>query len=433
MAYKKKGKSKKKVWTAEEKAQWLEDKKEKELANALTIENSLIAFFEEGAKATRENYIHSNALNVPPSKIVFSNKKGFDLVEFKTSELAQLDRDPLTGERVEINIPVLATFPQMKKFFEYIKDDLVLENAKKGFDPENPMKGQKTKAVVMSSIFSCYDKENGKSLLGADAFKRIKELEKKGLSSVEIDEILVNKKNISKANNYFSLDDFADIIPEHIKELIPQIAMQQAIKERKMDTERMNLDAAVDAMIIKKAMVDEYEQISFVEKELNVAYCATALNKEYSIVNMASPEKYKSHAHYLSVMCHEFGHSTQAIDKRSLGTKVDGVNHLEEAVVELATSKMTKTLGYDYMMEDHAAYIIENIGKDTKQLLKASKAADRVYSTIKSAYDKHNTPELRLEMENKVKEDIANKYGQEAKQELENTKGNKRSGQRLRA
>ncbi|EJG1217021.1 hypothetical protein DC910_RS22820, partial [Vibrio parahaemolyticus] len=108
-------------------------------------------------------------------------------------------------------------------------------------------------------------------------------------------------------------------------------------------------------------------------------------------------------------------------------------NAFEEAIVELATSKMSKTLGYDYLMEEHAAYIISNIGKDKGELIKVAKHADRVYGYIKNAYDKHNTPELRNELEIKFKDKIKEQYGVEAAQKLEQTKGNKRSGQRLRS
>lgn len=315
----------------------------------------------------------------------------------------------------------------------HLKDDFVLDNAPKNFDPEKPMKGNQAKAEVMSSFFSCYDTENGKQLTGSAAYKRIEELKEQGKNPLEIGQILTNMKNNFKGYKYHSLDELKDVLPQHIKDQIPQIAMQEKLAERRMDIERMNLDAWIDAEIIKQAITTEYPQIKFVEEDLNVAHCITAEDRSHSVVKMAAPEKYTSHAHYFAVQCHEFCHSTQAIDKRKVGKRVDGVNAFEEAIVELATSKMSKTLGYDYLMEEHAAYIINNIGKDKGELIKVAKHADRVYGYIKDAYDKHNTPKLRQELEMKFKDKIKEQYGHEAAKKLESTKGNKRSGQRLRA
>ncbi|MBX5374612.1 hypothetical protein HU695_13905 [Vibrio parahaemolyticus] len=433
--YKAKSKTKKTDWTAEEKEAWLKKKQEEQLKNYNVVEDSLLAFFEENAeRAKRESYIYSSELQIPPVKLIFNEKNNtFSLQEFRVQELSQIEFDPILGERLTLNIPVLATFKNMAGFLNHIKDDFVLDNAPKAFDPDKPMKGNQAKAEVMSSFFSCYDTENGKQLTGSAAYKRIEELKEQGKNPLEIGQILTNMKNNFKGYKYHSLDELKDVLPQHIKDQIPQIAMQEKLAERKMDTERMNLDAWIDAEIIKIAITTEYPQIRFVEEDLNVAHCITAEDRSHSIVKMAAPVKYTSHAHYFAVQCHEFCHSTQAIDKRKVGKRVDGVNAFEEAIVELATSKMSKTLGYDYLMEEHAAYIISNIGKDKGELIKVAKHADRVYGYIKDAYDKHNTPELRNELELKFKDIIKEQYGVEAAQKLEQTKGNKRSGQRLRA
>ncbi|MDV6250259.1 zincin-like metallopeptidase domain-containing protein [Vibrio sp. EA2] len=433
--YKAKSKTKKTDWTTEEKEAWLKKKQEEQLKNYNVVEDSLLAFFEENAeRAKRESYIYSNELQIPPVKLIFNEKNNtFSLQEFRVQELSQIEFDPILGEKLTLNIPVLATFKNMAGFLNHLKDDFVLDNAPKAFDPDKPMKGNQAKAEVMSSFFSCYDTENGKQLTGSAAYKRIEELKEQGKNPLEIGQILTNMKNNFKGYKYHSLDELKDVLPQHIKDQIPQIAMQEKIAERKMDIERMNLDAWVDAEIIKQAITTEYPQIKFVEEELNVAHCITAEDRSHSVVKMAAPEKYTSHAHYFAVQCHEFCHSTQAIDKRKVGKRVDGVNAFEEAIVELATSKMSKTLGYDYLMEEHAAYIISNIGKDKGELIKVAKHADRVYGYIKNAYDKHNTPKLRQELELKFKDKIKEQYGIEAAQKLESTKGNKRSGQRLRA
>ncbi|HCG6518872.1 TPA: hypothetical protein NJ185_003597 [Vibrio parahaemolyticus] len=436
--YKAKSKSKKTDWTAEEKEAWLKKKQEEQLKNSNVVEDSLLAFFEENAdRAKRESYIYSNALQIAPiklnCKLVGKDKFEFFLEEFNVHQLVQIENDQITGEKLSMNIPVLATFNTMSKWLDSIKHEFVLDSAPDGFDPEKPMKGNKAKAAVISVYRTCFDKELNENLSGEDIKKRKKELQKEGKSEQEINKILVNWGYQNKKHNYHSLDELKDVLPQHIKDQIPQIAMQEKLAERRMDTERMNLDAWVDAEIIKQAITTEYPQIKFVEEDLNVAHCITAEDRSHSVVKMAAPEKYTSHAHYFAVQCHEFCHSTQAIDKRKVGKRVDGVNAFEEAIVELATSKMSKTLGYDYLMEEHAAYIINNIGKDKGELIKVAKHADRVYGIIKEAYDKHNTPELRNELELKFKDIIKEQYGVEAAKKLEQTKGNKRSGQRLRA
>ncbi|WP_265538267.1 hypothetical protein, partial [Vibrio parahaemolyticus] len=292
------------------------------------VEDRLLAFFEENAeKAKRESYIYSNELQIPPVKLIFNEKNNtFSLQEFRVQELSQIEYDPILGERLTLNIPVLATFKNMAGFLNHLKDDFVLDNAPKNFDPEKPMKGNQAKAEVMSSFFSCYDTENGKQLTGSAAYKRIEELKEQGKNPLEIGQILTNMKNNFKGYKYHSLDELKDILPQHIKDQIPQIAMQEKLAERRMDTERMNLDAWVDAEIIKQAITTEYPQIKFVEEDLNVAHCITAEDRSHSVVKMAAPEKYTSHAHYFAVQCHEFCHSTQAIDKRKVGKRVDGVN-----------------------------------------------------------------------------------------------------------
>ncbi|ENO9315820.1 hypothetical protein ACCG87_000548 [Vibrio parahaemolyticus] len=436
--YKAKSKTKKTDWTAEEKEAWLKKKQEEQLRNYNVVEDSLLAFFEENAeKAKRESYIYSNELQIPPVKLnckkVGKDKYEFFLEEFNVHQLVQIENDQITGEKLSMNIPVLATFNTMSKWLDSIKDEFVLDNAPDGFDPEKPMKGNQAKAAVVSVYRTCFDKELNENLAGENIKKRKEVLQKEGKTEQEINQILVNWGYQNNKHNYHSLDELKDVLPQHIKDQIPQIAMQEKIAERKMDIERMNLDAWVDAEIIKIAMTTEYPQISFVEEDLNVAHCITAEDRSYSIVKMAPPEKYTSHAHYFAVMCHEFCHATQAIDKRKVGKRVNGVNPFEESIVELPSSKMSKTLGYCYLMEEHAAYIISYTGKDKGELLKVAKYADRIYNIIKEAYDKYNTPELRNELELKFKDKIKEQYGVEAAQKLESTKGNKRSGQRLRA
>ncbi|HCE2642207.1 TPA: hypothetical protein N2964_000100 [Vibrio parahaemolyticus] len=436
--YKAKSKTKKTDWTPKEKEAWLKKKQEEQLKNYNVVEDSLLAFFEENAeRAKRESYIYSNELQIPPIKLnckkVGKDKYEFFLEEFNVHQLVQIENDQITGEKLSMNIPVLATFNTMSKWLDSIKDEFVLDNAPDGFDPEKPMKGNQAKAAVVSVYRTCFDKELNENLAGEKIKKRKEELQKEGKTEQEINQILVNWGYQNNKHNYHSLDELKDVLPQHIKDQIPQIAMQEKIAERKMDIERMNLDAWVDAEIIKIAMTTEYPQISFVEEDLNVAHCITAEDRSYSIVKMAAPEKYTSHAHYFAVMCHEFCHATQAIDKRKVGKRVNGVNPFEESIVELPSSKMSKTLGYCYLMEEHAAYIISYTGKDKGELLKVAKYADRIYSIIKEAYDKYNTPKLRNELELKFKDIIKDKYGVEAAQKLESTKGNKRSGQRLRA
>ncbi|EOV2007672.1 hypothetical protein ACOEKA_004154, partial [Vibrio parahaemolyticus] len=129
--YKAKSKSKKTDWTAEEKDAWLKKKQEEQLKNYNVVEDSLLAFFEENAeRAKRESYIYSNELQIPPVKLIFNEKNNtFSLQEFRVQELSQIEFDPILGEKLTLNIPVLATFKNMAGFLNHLKDDFVLDNA----------------------------------------------------------------------------------------------------------------------------------------------------------------------------------------------------------------------------------------------------------------------------------------------------------------
>ncbi|XNJ88780.1 hypothetical protein AB6C47_018240 [Vibrio cyclitrophicus] len=70
------------------------------------------------------------------------------------------------------------------------------------------------------------------------------------------------------------------------------------------------------------------------------------------------------------------------------------------------------------MMEEHAAYIISMVGKDELELVKASRHADKVYRIVKGAYDKHNTPEVRQELESKYIKDIKANYNNDVSKKL---------------
>ncbi len=382
-------------------------------------------WFEDGAeRAKRDSYIHSNELKTPPLKMSYTLNKKTDQYEitcrpFTVQEMAQIETDELGQKLDDTNIHVYITSKQMMNFLNSIKDDFELDNAPAEFDPDKPMKGTNAKLEVVSSFFSCFDTENGKQLTGANAFKRIQELKEQDKSEQEIREILTGMKHNYKGYKYHALEDFKDVLPQYIKDQIPQFALQEEIAARKMSPEKMDMDAYIDAEIVKKAMTEEYEQIHFKEKDLNTAYCSIKMDKSESTVYMAPAEKHTSHSHYLAVMVHEFCHATQSIDKRSVGEKVDGVNAKEEAIVELCASKFSSQLGHSHMMEEHAAYIISMVGKSELELLKASRHADKVYRIVKGAYDKHNTPELRQELEIKFKDEIKQKYGNEVVEQLE--------------
>ncbi|TOO52030.1 hypothetical protein, partial [Vibrio parahaemolyticus] len=138
--YKAKSKTKKTDWTPEEKEAWLKKKQEEQLKNYNVVEDSLLAFFEENAeRAKRESYIYSNELQIPPIKLnckkVGKDKYEFFLEEFNVHQLVQIENDQITGEKLSMNIPVLATFNTMSKWLDSIKDEFVLDNAPDGFDP----------------------------------------------------------------------------------------------------------------------------------------------------------------------------------------------------------------------------------------------------------------------------------------------------------
>ncbi|XNJ88779.1 hypothetical protein AB6C47_018235 [Vibrio cyclitrophicus] len=308
---------------------------QEQIKNSETIEDSLLNWFKDGSdRAKRESYIHSNELKLPPLKLTFNNKtKEMDVKEFSVQELVQIETDEFGNKLDDTNIHVYATSKQMMDFLNHNKNDFVLDNAVEGFDPDKPMKGMHAKLEVVSSFFSCYDKEEGKQLTGGQAFRRIKELKDQGKNQKDIGEILTSMKYNYKPYKYHALEDFKDVLPQHIKDKIPQFSMQEELSKRKMSPDKLNMDAYIDAQIVKKAMIEEYEQIDFKEKDLNVAYCSTMKDKSHSTVYMAPAEKYTSHSHYLAVMVHEFCHATQSIDKRSVGKTVNGVNAKEEAIV----------------------------------------------------------------------------------------------------
>lgn len=442
MAYKKKGKSKKKVWTAEEKAQWLEDKKNKQQGLDNDVAASILRFFGENKeKASREAYMTSKALKTVPVKYsVFKNKEDDDSVTytesqypFNVAEMAQINNDEYGYALEDVAVPVFITFEGLSNLLEKYKDELDFEKDP-NTDPDRPIKGKETRLAVIGKIVSATG-EDREYLKNGDAINKYKKRKrKKGMSETEINNSLSNWKISRKNNKYFALEDFKDILPKKVIDAIPEFAMQKVLDERAMNVERMNLDAKVDAELMKYAVKQEFgDKVAIKEGNYTPARCGISKDLQNGALYLPTSDMYTSHMHELTTTSHEINHLMRMVDHRSLGEKVGGVYPKEEGVVELANNMNMAWLGYDYTAEEHAAYIIEMLGDDPKVINRLADKAQKIHEEVKGIYNKHVTPELRLEMENKVKEDIANKYGQEAKQELENTKGNKRSGQRLRA
>lgn len=374
-----------------------EEAKKKNSEALELIETQLAKFIGSDAteKPDWESYIHSNELNVPPRKLVMEAGE-HQVEQFNVMQFAQVEAD--MHEEIEVNVPVFATFKHLNELLTSCKDEFRLENAPQGFDPDKPMKGKIAKAAVISSFATAWDTEEKKSLTGKDLYKRIDELQKRGLSREEMHEILTNFQTKTRQWQYFAVEDFKDILPERIIDSIPEFAAYEKLKSQQMSPERVNLEARIDAEIVKIAMTTEYEQIDFVEKDLNTAHCITAKDRSRSTVFMAERSKYMSDIHYCSTMLHEFVHATQSIDKRKLDSKrVDGLAVKEEILTELSATMIMKKLGYDNINK-HAGLLKYLSKNDLTQLQKMAKKADKVYPVVYRAYEKYNTPELRKEL-----------------------------------
>ncbi|HAS6095597.1 TPA: hypothetical protein I7145_13195 [Vibrio vulnificus] len=375
-----------------------EDAKKKNSEALELIETQLAKFI--GSEATEkpdwESYIHSTEVNVPPRKLVMEGGE-HQVEQFNVMQFAQVEADMNEG-KIEVNVPVFSTFKHLNELLTSCKDEFRLDNAPEGFDPDKPMKGKIAKAAVISSFATAWDTEEGKSLTGKDLYKRIDELQKRGLSRDEMHEILTNFQTKTRQWQYFAIEDFKDILPERIIDSIPEFAAYEKLKSKQMTPERVNLEARIDAEIVKIAMTTEYDQISFVEKDLNTAHCITAEDRSYSTVYMAKREKYVSDTHYLSTMIHEFIHSTQSIDKRKLDSKrVDGLALNEENATELGTSVCMRRLGYNNIHK-HAGLLKYTSNNSLEPLRKMAGKADKIYPMVYQAYEKYNTPELRKEL-----------------------------------
>ncbi|WP_159737170.1 zincin-like metallopeptidase domain-containing protein [Vibrio atypicus] len=375
-----------------------EDAKKKNSEALELIETQLAKFIGEDAKEKPdwESYIHSTEVNVPARKLVMEGGE-HQVEQFNVIQFAQVEVDMHEG-KIEVNVPVFATFKHLNELLTSCKDEFRLDNAPQGFDPDKPMKGKIAKAAVISSFATAWDTEEKKSLTGKDLYKRIDELQKRGLSRDEMHEILTNFQTKTRQWQYFAIEDFKDILPEKIIDSIPEFAAYEKLKSNKMSPERVNLEARIDAEIVKIAMTSEYDQISFVEKDLNTAHCITAEDRSYSTVYMAERRKYMSDIHYCSTMLHEFVHATQSIDKRKLDSKrVDGLAVKEEILTELSATMIMKKLGYDNINK-HAGLLKYLSNDDIEPLRKMAQKADKVYPIVFKAYEKYNTPELRKEL-----------------------------------
>ncbi|EMI4513192.1 hypothetical protein V6560_000681 [Vibrio parahaemolyticus] len=363
------------------------------------IETQLAKFIgsEAKEKADWESYLHSTEVNVPPRKLVMEGGE-HQVEQFNVMQFAQIEADMQHEGKIEVNVPVFATFKHLNELLTSCKDEFRLDNAPEGFNPDKPMKGKIAKAAVISSFATAWDTEEKKSLTGKDLYKRIDELQKRGLSRDEMHEILTNFQTKTRQWQYFAIEDFKDILPKRIIDSIPEFAAYEKLKSNKMSPERVNLEARIDAEIVKIAMTTEYDQISYVEKDLNTAHCITAKDRSRSTVFMAERSKYMSDIYYCSTMLHEFVHATQSIDKRKLDSKrVDGLAVKEEILTELSATMIMKKLGYDNINK-HAGLLKYLSNNDLTQLQKMAKKADTVYPIVYKAYEKYNTPELRKEL-----------------------------------
>lgn len=362
------------------------------------IDERLAKFIGEDAyeKTDWESYIHSTELKISPRRLTL--EKGEHVVkDFYVYAFSVVEHNIEEG-KIEVNVPIFSTFKDMCSLFESCKDELRLENAPAHFNPDLAMKGETAKAAVDSLIRTAWDTEQKKILDGRRLTNREKELEESGKSKAEMDKILTNYRTKVRKWSYYAVEDYIDILPQRIRDSIPEFARYDQLKNQKMTPERVNLEARIDAEIVKIAMTSEYEQIDFVEKDLNTAHCITAQDRSRSTVYMAERSKYMSDIHYCSTMLHEFVHATQSIDKRKLDSKrVDGLAVKEEILTELSATMIMKKLGYDNINK-HAGLLKYLSKNDLTQLQKMAKKADTVYPIVYNAYEKYNTQELRKEL-----------------------------------
>ncbi|ELA7830710.1 hypothetical protein Q6U52_000870 [Vibrio alginolyticus] len=411
----------------------------------LKMEDDFINYFSPEANAKRENYLYSNKLSGLPKKVTYY-KGDFDKEQLTSNFglVQSVGLDTVISPEEMPKIPVFITSANLKNIVHDLMEEmneehnLGLERNKDG-DVANVgliFKDQKSKGSVISRYPNFLDTVDNKWIKGVAALEAHKKrLKKLKVSDADIEERIEFKKLTYTSTAYFAIEDFKDILPKSFIDKIPEFKLQDALSQKIMTPSDINVEAKVKAEVLKVAMTKEHgSRISFKDDvDTNTIYCQTVgrdISTALATVFMADDLRFKSQVQFLTGLTHETGHAVRVLTPNTkVGkTNSDGINPEEEVVAELTAYKVSKELGFPHLVEEHAAYVIENIGKDLTLLKKLEKLADERSTVILDAYHKHDTPELRQEITDKFEAKIRERYDDVEVEEI--IKNNK---QKLRA
>lgn len=429
----------------------------------LKMEDDFINYFSPEANAKRENYLYSNKLSGFPKKVIFSfhGETQKELLSQNFGLVQSIGLNTQISPEDEPKIPLFISNANLKNIVHAKMEEMNEEHnlglyretkprkSKDGktqkirdgkFEVANVgliFKDKKSKGSVISRYPNYYDTVDKKWISGKDALKAYKKrLKKQNVSDADIEDRIEFRKLTYTSTAYFAIEDFKDILPKSIIDNIPEFKLQEELSKKVMTPTDINIEAKVTAEVIKYAITKEYgDRISYKDDaDTNTIYCSTIGTNDYSnalaTVVMADDLRFKSHVQFLGGLIHENGHAVLVIlpDTVIGKTNSDGINPQEEVVAELTAHKVSKVLGFPHLVEEHAAYVIENIGKDLTLLKKLEKLADERSTVILDAYHKHNSPELREQFRKECEAKIRERYDDVEIEEI--IKNNK---QKLRA
>lgn len=421
----------------------------------LKMDNDFIQYFSPEANAKRENYIYSNELIALPKKLTFSfyGKAKKQLLSDNFGIVESVGLDTAISPEEMPKVPVFISEANLKNIVHSKMEEIneehdlglyratkprTLKSGKKQklkdnmFPVENDtliFKGKKSKGSVISRYPNFVDTANNKWIKGQKALEAyITELKDKNVPLSEIENRIEFRKLTYTSTAYFAVEDFKDVLPKSIIEQVPEFKIQEELSKKVMTPADINIEAKITAEVIKHAIDQEYgDRISFRDDvDTNTIYCQTIgrdTDNAKATVVMADDLRFKNHFQYLGGLVHEVGHAVRILlPETTVGkTNSQGINPEEEGVADLSAYKVDKTLGFNHLVQEHAAYVIENIGKDRTKLNKIEKLADKRSILILDAYFKHNTPELRQAIREKVEAKIRERYSDVEVEQIANT------------
>lgn len=410
----------------------------------LKMEDDFTNYFSPESNAKRENYLYSNKLSGFPKKIIFSfhGETQKELLSQNFGLVQSIGLNTQISPEDEPKIPLFISNANLKNIVHAKMEEMNEEHnlglyretqprkSKYGktqkirdgkFEVANVgliFKDKKSKGSVISRYPNYYDTVDKKWIKGAEALTAYKQgLKDKDISDTDIEQRIEFRKFTYTSTAYFAIEDFKDILPKSFIDKIPEFKLQDELSQKIMTPSDINVEAKVKAEVLKVAMVKEHgSRISFKDDvDTNIIYCQTVgrdISTALATVFMADDLRFKSQLQFLTGLTHETGHAVRVLTPNTkVGkTNSDGINPQEEVVAELTAYKVSKELGFPHLVEEHAAYVIENIGKDLTLLKKLEKLADERSTVILNAYHKHDTPELRQEITDKFEAKIRERY-----------------------